>query len=251
METSEQLKQITPSYPALAHKNRPTIMKNDMEEVLTNLRIYVKPDVKLGWFDVKLHDIFKPFTKINTDSYSKLLKYVTDLTESLTQWEIQRNFAVWCATSGCGVAMTHLLSNIFTNDPQFKIMSQELKEKYENKFNLPNPVMSLFGFHVYYQTRRILKEMRCSLPTDGNFSPLSNDVDKTKMGDICDEFGVKLDELPYRFKFMDEDEQKISQVITLVDDYRLRGSSDYIMNLDGKLQITWNGLILYLLPVRD
>jgi len=68
--------------------------------------------------------------------------------------------------------------------------------------------------------------MRCPLPTDTGFSPLTNNVDKTKMSDICDEFGVKLDEVPYRFKFMDEDEQKISQVMNLVEDYRLRGTPD-------------------------
>jgi len=42
--------------------------------------------------------------------------------------------------------------------------------------------------------------MRSPLPTDTGFSPLTNNVDKTKMGDICDEFGDKLDELSYRFK---------------------------------------------------
>jgi len=104
--------------------------------------------------------------------------------------------------------MTHLLSNIFTNDPQFKTMSQELKEEYENKFNLPDPVMSLFRFHVYYQTRSILKEMGCSLPTDGNFSPLSNNIDKTRMSQICDEYGVDYSSLSRRFRYIDKDEQK-------------------------------------------
>jgi len=158
METPEQLKQITSSYPALVHKNRPTIMKNDMEDVLVNLRICVTPDGSHDGeasFSVKLHNIFKQFTKISTNSYTKCFKYLR--AEALTRWEIQRNFAVWCATSGCGIAMTHLLSNIFDNDPQFKTMSRELKEKYENKFNLPNEIMSMFRFHVYYQTKGFLK----------------------------------------------------------------------------------------------
>jgi len=54
-------------------------------------------------------------------SYSKLLKYAKS--ESLSQFEIQRNFAVWCSTARCGIAMTHILANIFTNDPDFKMMS--------------------------------------------------------------------------------------------------------------------------------
>jgi len=204
MMVPDQLIETKTKYPSLPHKNRPEIMTKDMEDVLVNLDIYVRPEHREASFSVKLHNIFKPFTKINTNNFDKVHKYVT--TPTVHHWEIQRNFAVWRATSGCGVAMTHLLSNIFTNDPQFKSMSQKLKEEYENKFNLPDEIMSLFRFHVYYQTRRILKEMGCSLPTDGNFSPLSNSVNKTTMSDICDEFGVNFDEVPYRFKFTDVDE---------------------------------------------
>jgi len=58
-------------------------------------------------------------------------------------YEFQRNFAKWCATSGCGVAMTHLLSNIFTNDPQFSHLSTTLKDEYNNTFNLPNEIESV------------------------------------------------------------------------------------------------------------
>jgi len=113
------------NYPALAHSNRSSLMKKNIKEVLTNLRIYLTPN---DMFHVKLNDIFNPFTKINTNSYSKLLKYVrSDTPAAISQWELQHNFAVWCATSGCGVAMTHLLSNIFTNDPQFSSLSQKKK----------------------------------------------------------------------------------------------------------------------------
>jgi len=129
MEIPEQLKHTSYKYPALAHSSK-IDYKKTIEEVFTNLRIYVKPDAR---FDVKLQDIFKPFTKINTNSYSKLLKYVRSASSLLSQWEIQRNLAVWCATSGCGVAMSHILANIFESDPRFKTMSQELKERYENK----------------------------------------------------------------------------------------------------------------------
>jgi len=44
------------------------------------------------------------------------------------------------------------------------------------------------------------------------------------MSDICNEFGVKISEVPYGFKFVDEDEQKIVDIINLVEDYRLTGS---------------------------
>jgi len=45
-------------------------MKKNIKEVLTDLRIYVTPD---DMFPAKLQYIFNPFTKINTNSYSKLL----------------------------------------------------------------------------------------------------------------------------------------------------------------------------------
>jgi len=226
MEIPEQLKQTISSvtYPVLAYirKGETANERKTIEYVLTNLSVHVTPEDK---FDVKLQDVFKPFTN-STNSYSKLLKYVRS--ESLSQWEIQRNFAVWCATSGCGIAMTHLLSNIFENDPQFSSMSQELKKRYENKFNLPNEIMSVFRFHVYYQTRRILKQMGYLLPTDTGFSPLSNNVDKTKMSQICDEFGVdslSLSSLSHRFRYSDENEQKILHIVNVVKDYRLRRSN--------------------------
>jgi len=90
---------LTLKYPALAHKNRPEIMTKNIRDALVNLKIYVTPN---DMFEKKLLDIFGPFTKINTKDYLELLDYTKN--ESPT-----RNFAVWCATSGCGVAMTHLL----------------------------------------------------------------------------------------------------------------------------------------------
>jgi len=38
--------------------------------------------------------------------------------------------------------------------------------------------------------------MKCPLPTDTGFSALSNNVDKTKMSDMCGEFNLKLSEVP-------------------------------------------------------
>ena len=55
-------------------------------------------------------------------------------------WQNQLNFAVWCATTGCGVSEQDHLQAL---DPM---------------------VRSLYGFHVYYQIRRILTELRVPLP---------------------------------------------------------------------------------------
>jgi len=135
-EIPNQLRHYTKLvYPAAAHTDRDTDVKKKLEDVLTHLSICVTPGEKCP---VKT-DIVRSFTKIKTANYYKILEYVRN--EDLTQWEIQRNFAVWCATSGCGVAMTHLLSNMFTNNPHLSYLTEKQKEAYNNRFNLPNPMI--------------------------------------------------------------------------------------------------------------
>ena len=68
-------------------------------------------------------------------------------------WQNQLNFAIWCATSGCGVSK---LDHLKHKDPMIR---------------------SVFRFHTYYQIRRILSEMKCPLPTDQSWNPLNNGID--------------------------------------------------------------------------
>jgi len=117
-----QLNTMSPIYHIPANSSEIDVKKT-IEDVLINLSIYVTPEDK---FSVKFQSIFKPFVKINTWSYSKLQQYTKS--ESLSQFEIQRNVAVWCSTSGCGIAMTHILGHIFADAPEFKMISQKNKE---------------------------------------------------------------------------------------------------------------------------
>ena len=81
-------------------------------------------------------------------------------------WQNQLNFAVWCATTGCGVSVKdHLTAD-----------------------NLL--LQSLYRFHVYYQTRRMLKEIQASLPQDQAWNATSNSYDRQAYERICSEFGV-------------------------------------------------------------
>ena len=57
-------------------------------------------------------------------------------------WQNQLNFAVWCATTGCGVSYEDHLSG-----------------------DIPALAKSMFIFHGYYQIRRILFELKAPLPT--------------------------------------------------------------------------------------
>ena len=81
-------------------------------------------------------------------------------------WQNQLNFAIWCATSGCGVSK---LDHLKHKDPMIR---------------------SVFRFHTYYQIRRILSEMKCPLPTDQSWNPLNNGIDMSAFERICAEFEI-------------------------------------------------------------
>ena len=87
------------------------------------------------------------------------------LSNPMQFWQNQLNFAVWASTTGCGVSKYHL---------QHK-----------------NPMIrSFYRFHVYYQIRRILREMGCPLPFSDMWKPLNNNIDKMEYEKICNEFGI-------------------------------------------------------------
>jgi hypothetical protein len=81
-------------------------------------------------------------------------------------WQNQLNFAIWTSTTGCGISMyDHLLS--------------------DNKM-----ISSFYLFHVYYQTRKILNQLRCALPSETSWSAYDNGIDMTTYEQICNEFMV-------------------------------------------------------------
>ncbi len=91
----------------------------------------------------------------------------------MTFYQNQLNFAVWCATNGCGVSTEHLNS----------------KE---------NLIASVYRFHVYYQTRKILEELSCPIPGDPIFNATDNHINMLKFQKLCNEFNVQ--SLDFRFK---------------------------------------------------
>lgn len=87
---------------------------------------------------------------------------------NIKYWQNQLNFAVYCATYGCGVSVyDHMVS--FTN---------------------PIVVTSFFQFHFYYQVRKILTEMKCAIPTNQNFNRMNNYIDMTEYTKIANEFDI-------------------------------------------------------------
>lgn len=81
-------------------------------------------------------------------------------------WQNQLNFAVWCATTGCGVSADDHLSNAAPL------------------------TASLYRFHVYYTTCRILSAIKTPLPQDQAWRAFDNPYDRRAYERICGEFGV-------------------------------------------------------------
>ena len=90
-----------------------------------------------------------------------------------TIWQSQLNFAVFCASSACGVSVEHL--------------------------NAKEPMIrSIYSFHVYYHIRRILKILEIPLPYENSFNQYNNSYNHEKFIGICSECGVGNDLTKWR-----------------------------------------------------
>ena len=97
------------------------------------VKIYVTPT---DYFTTKFRQIFtKTQIKFTTAKYARKWLAKPDM----SFWPQQLNFALWCATTGCGVSREMLFSN--------------------SSLNLSEQVRTFYQFHVYYTTRKILYEM--------------------------------------------------------------------------------------------
>ena len=121
-----------------------------------------------GDFQASFPDIFAQYQNpILTGDIAMANKaWISWKTTPFDWWQCQLNFAVWCATAGCGVSVEDHLQ---ATDP------------------LP---ASLYRFHVYFTTRRILEELRVALPGEKSHSWYLNTFDARAHMRFCSEFGV-------------------------------------------------------------
>ena len=125
----------------------------------SNLKLYVNESEFLT-FELLNHFEGYLIPMINTNE--DVARYHV---EPLKFYQNQINFVVWCATSGCGVSYQH--------------------------FNNPNVLLSSFyGFHVYYQTRRLLKELASPTSKENFWEPVNNNIDHEAYLKICREFHI-------------------------------------------------------------
>ena len=132
---------------------------DDIANELVNLDIYVTPTDS---FKAKMRNVF---TKTVVSFWSSKQAYAWLRGPNYKYWPQQLNFAVWCATCGCGVSLS------------------ELKR-------WPLIIQGFIKFHVYFTIRRILYELGVPLPDSSGFNQTNNTYNKAAFESLCNEFGV-------------------------------------------------------------
>ena len=88
-------------------------------------------------------------------------------------WQTQLNYAVFCASSACGVSLAHLN---YTKHPMIR---------------------SVHRFHVYYHVRRVLKRLQVPLPHETGFNAADNPYTESEFLKVCEDYGVPDDPMKY------------------------------------------------------
>ena len=135
---------------------------NDITSELVTLDIYVTPTDS---FQAKMRDVFK---KTVESIWRSKNAYAWLREPNNNHWPQQLNFAVWCATCGCGISL---------------VKSELVK--------YPPIIQSFIRFHVYFTIRRILYELGVPLPGDTSFDRTNNTYNKQAFESLCNEFGLK------------------------------------------------------------
>ena len=132
---------------------------SDIADELVNLDIFVTPTDS---FQAKMRNVFK---KTVVPFWSSKQCYAWLGGPNYKYWPQQLNFAVWCATCGCGVSLKEL-------------------ERW------PMIIQGFLKFHVYFTIRRVLYELGVPLPDEDAFNQINNTYTKSRFEALCNEFGV-------------------------------------------------------------
>ena len=140
---------------------------SDIADELVNLDIYVTPTDS---FQAKMRNIFKN-TMVRFTSGAQGHAWLNE--PNYKYWPQQLNFAVWCATCGCGISLKEL-------------------------GRWPLIIQGFLKFHVYFTVRRVLYELGVPLPDETAFDQVNNVYTKSAFEALCNEFGVV--NADFRFK---------------------------------------------------
>jgi len=134
------------------------------------LKIYVTPTKS---FTVVPPDVFQ-LTPPTVQTVSEYSSWIEE--PNMKYWSQQLNFAVWAATSGCGIGNDLLTSS---------------------------QIGAILRFHVIFTIRRILNDLEVPLPWDNTFVWDGTRYNKSSFTRLCNEFGVKSPD--FRFKGQSSD----------------------------------------------
>lgn len=148
--------------PDISYRTGGVYKKQLVVDNLTKLIITVAPN---KYFFALVPNIWKEYVLPPITTEQSVKDWNSD---PMQFWQNQINFAMWCATAGCGVSFTDHLK-----DTQDKSLLQDM-----------------YIFHVYYTTRKILYELGVAAPNDVGFDPIDNIYDKNAYDRICSEFKV-------------------------------------------------------------
>ena len=140
---------------------------DDIANSLVNLDIFVTPTTS---FSAKMRNVFRA-SMVRFTSGAQGNAWLNG--PNYKYWPQQLNFAVWCATCGCGIGLNEI-------------------DKY------PKIIQGFLKFHVYFTVRRVLYELGVPLPDESAFSQTNNVYTKSAFSSLCNEFGVV--NADYRFK---------------------------------------------------
>ena len=153
----------------------------NFREKLSKLQIFATPTDS---FSVPVRDIFSN-TVIKHTSSKESHEWLAG--PNMRYWPQQLNFAVWCATTGCGVSLRLLFED--------KIGGMDATD---HELKLPPQIRAILWFHVYFTIRRILFQMggiqsSIALPGDTPFNEKDNRYDIPSYKRICKEFNISTD----------------------------------------------------------
>ena len=167
--------------PAIDFGESRPLKSLNLREKLKRLQIFATPTDS---FSVPVRDIFTNTTIKHTSS-KESHEWLAG--PNMRYWPQQLNFAVWCATTGCGVSLRSLLEE--------KMGGMDATD---HELKLPPQIRAILWFHVYFTIRRILFQMggiqsSIALPGDPPFNEKDNRYDIPSYKRICKEFNVSTD----------------------------------------------------------
>ena len=143
--------------------------------------IFVKESID-EFFIAKFTNIFTNYPLGAMKTTDKKWTYWQN--EPLKLWQTQLNFAVWCASSACGVSSEHL----------------------NNKDHLI--IKSMFRFHVYYHVCRVLEQLQAPLPHKDRFDQYDNPFNYKEFLKLCGKYGTTTDPMKYRGQYFTSSYQR-------------------------------------------